>query len=203
MSCSLSCETARFGSLHFIGGNLAQHIPCVDCLEFINTDNKISMEWGYPLREIDRTEPFVHPFFLSYKMDDNWARYPDRYLSIHRGVDLYTSGDRAVLAVADGEIFRITAHGVYMHHPNMGSCYTSYYMHVKGSPFLQGLKVSKGQEIGQLKRGSEYVHLEMYRSKINRAAESSKLYQSGQDWYYGFLRQQDLDLLNPLDLISG
>ena len=203
MSCSLACEKANFGRLHFIGGNLTQHVACVDCMEFISCEDKIGLEWGYPLREIDRTEPFVHPFFLGYKMDENWTLFPDRYLSIHRGVDFFTAGDRGVIAAANGEIFRITAHGVYMHHPNMGSCYTSYYMHVKGNPFLQGLKISKGQEIGQIRQGAAHVHLEMYRSKINRAAESSKFYQSGQDWYYGFLRHQDLDLLNPMDLISG
>jgi murein DD-endopeptidase MepM/ murein hydrolase activator NlpD len=202
MPCSCGCEKAQFGKLVFMGERLTQRIACVDCYEFLNSDEKIGLEWGYPLSEIDKIDPFIHPFFIGYKMDNNWERYPDRYLSIHRGADFYTRGDRAVLAVADGAIFRITAHGVYMHHENEGSCYTSYYMHVKGNPYLQSLKVEKGKEIGTMKHGINHVHLEMYRTKVNRAAESSKLYQSGQDWYYGFLRQQDTDLLNPLELIT-
>jgi hypothetical protein len=202
MPCSPGCEKAKFGKLMFMGGRLAQRIACVECLEYLNSDEKIGLEWGYPIKDIDRMEPFIHPFFIGYKMDNNWERYPDRYLSIHRGVDFHTHGDRAVLAVADGKIFRITADGVNMHHENGGECYTSYYMHVKGHQYLQGLTVEKGKEIGLIKQGDNHVHLEMYRTKVNRAAESSKLYQSGQDWFYGFLRQQDTDLLNPMELIT-
>ncbi len=202
MPCSLSCEKAQFGSLVFMGGNLAQRIACVDCFEFISVEDNIGLEWGYPIADIDRIDPFNHPFYLSYKMEDNWERYPDRYLSIHRGADFHTHGDRAVLAIADGNIFRMTSDGVYMHHENNGKCHTSYYMHVKGHQYLQGLKVEKGKEIGTIKHGQKCVHLEMYRTKINRAAESSKYYQSGQDWFYGFLRQQDMDLFDPLELLG-
>ncbi len=202
MSCSPGCERAAFGKLMFMGGSLNQRIPCVECLEYLNSDEKIGLDWGYPLRDVDHIDPFIHPFFIGYKMDENWRKYPERYLSIHRGVDFHTSGDRGVLAVADGKIFRITGDGVYMHHENNGSTYTSFYQHIKGNGFLKRLKIKKGEEIGKLEAGIDIVHLEMYRTKVNRAAESSQFYQSGQDWYYGFLRQHDTELLNPMELIT-
>jgi len=202
MPCYLSCEKAQFGSLLFMGGSLNQRIACVECFEYLCPDDKIGLEWGYPILDTDKVDPFIHPFFLTYKMDDNWERYPDRYLSIHRGADFFTQADRSVLAVADGSVFRITSSGVYLHHESNGKCYTSYYENVKAHQYLQGIKVEKGKEIGQIKHGHDCVHLEMYKTKLNRAAESSRFFQSGQDWFYGFLRQQDLELIDPLELIG-
>ena len=202
MSCSLSCEKAQFGSLLFMGGSLNQRIACVECFEYLSLDDNIGLEWGYPILDTDKVGSFIHPFFLAYKMEDNWERYPDRYLSIHRGADFFTQGDRSVVAVADGSVFRVTSDGVYMHHESNGKCYTSYYQHVKAHQYLQGIKIEKGKEIGIIKHGKNLVHLEMYKTKLNRAAESSRFYQSGQDWFYGFLRQQDLELIDPLELLG-
>ena len=124
-----------------------------------------------------KCDKFNYPGYENY----NPNLYPHRWKSVHRGLDLYPSVDNAkTLAIADGEIFKVSGFGVYqkIYNQDESNFFTVIYGHVNGDSSLIGTKVPQGTEIGTLQLTTStgaHIHLEMYIDKyVGNAASSSK-----------------------------
>lgn len=110
--------------------------------------------------KIDR---FNHPYFGSYIS----IYYPQRYKSIHRGIDIYTITDGApISAIAAGEVLDDEGECISIYHP--GIEYTSVYCHVNNIQVKKGDDVKIGQEIAKVYYpAAPHLHLTIYRGKIS------------------------------------
>jgi len=148
----------------------------------------IGLEWdlpfdyeyvGYEIRFLGdveyRGDEFNHPYFDGYEP----FMYLHRYMSIHRGVDIFAPVDMKVKSIADGVLEKV-GDCTYVLHQGVGDFdeeqYTSIYCHVDGDENLIGQKVKKGDVIGTIRNlgESSHLHLEMYSKWVSVAAASSK-----------------------------
>lgn len=141
-------------------------------------------------------DPFNYPGCPGY----NSNYYPGRCESIHRGMDIYAKKNgAAVMAIADGTLFAVKSCTYILHNIN-GQQYTSAYCHVKGDTSLIGKTVKKGQQIGTVDYpATPHVHLEIYKGKVDSAAETSKI---GSPTAC-LTRNEDMSLLDPTQVVSA
>ncbi|GEM_PF-3201814 len=181
----------------------------------------LDLEWGYPLEGVvmESLGKFNHPNFNGY----NSEYYPQRYKSIHRGVDLMGNAGDPVLAVADG-VVRDVRSCTYVVHTDGQRSYTSSYCHVDGYGLLKDRQVKKGEVIGVLSSStSPHVHLEIYSVELDDenipgAGESSilancgctsdkdcdaKTLEKGEPIKGCAILEQDYFLIPPEELIAG
>ena len=118
----------------------------------------------------DRIDPFNYPDMTGYSS----KYYPERYKSIHRGVDIYAKQGADVLSIAAGEIIDDSGTCINIYHKSLD--YTSIYCHIKkDSSIKKGNEVKIGQKIGIIDYPSApHLHLTIYSGKrINSAPYSS------------------------------
>lgn len=192
-----------------IDGSMITPITAIDSTGFawsvpIDVD-KMQIRRGRP-----KWDPFNHPYDVTRY---NPGMYPHRYLSAHRGVDIFAQGKSTpVKVIGDGVVFRVTGFGSYVLHtlPN-GEQVTSIYGHSDGIYSLEGQQVTRGQVIAMLNCPSArpapalhscHIHLEMYKGYIWAAASSSQIAKFREGTGGAQYLPNDQYLINPIDVIG-
>lgn len=153
---------------------------------FDGDPEEIGFIWHFPFNDLPGftdeiyydNDKFNYPGFEFYRED----YYPERYKSIHRGIDIIAPAETPVKPIADGKITKVED-CVYVSHKGEGIYidkeYTSIYCHVDSSKSYEGKEVKSGESSGDIiglvrdLGESSHLHLEMYSKPVTVAAYSS------------------------------